>query len=1094
MILINPDQYFVIITTSVAEIDYNFAYTFFDANNQGTKLETSQGTINTATSTEILNTNTKIQRISTISIRNVDGALTNKITVARRVDATTYAITASVQLLTGEFMEYDEGSGWKVYDANGIQKYVGSTGPAGPTGTVSAGTTAMTLGQLEFINSNNITWGLNGNSLTASFAGGGGAGNISLSAGASSGTYDSLVFSNSNGVSFGLNGSTLTASHNGLTSQSNQALSGSNGSFTFQTATFGNLNGVSFYTSNGSIVASHNGLTTQTIQPAITVNVDGETMSAGSLVLSNSNGFTFGMSDSTVTASYTVPSVAGLISAVKFSAGTLSSNRSDVTFGNGNGVSFGLETNGIITATVKTDYLTTQTVQPVAVSGSNGSFAFSTVTFGNLNGASFYTSNGSVVASYTVPSIAGFLTNINLSAGTTSNNLSRFEFADGNNVSFGLDGSTVTASVLGQTVQPVAASAANGSYFFSTLKFVDIHGVSFATSTDGIRASVETNYLTTQTVQPVALSGSNGSFNYSTATFGNLNGISFYTSNGSMVASHNALTSQSNQALSGSNGSFTFQTATFGDLNGASFYTSNGSMVLSYTVPSVAGFLTNINLSAGTTSGNASNFTFANANGVSFGLDAGTITASHNGLTTQTNQNISLYGLGNTTQNSSTVLNASNISFNAIGSLTVGFSNGSIQLSAPNALTSQTNQTLGIYAVSNTTQSTSMTVDARTISFAGAGVASVGASNGSIIISVPAGGGGLTNINLSAGTTSNNLSAFTLSNSNNVSFGLNGSVITASASFTAQTNQTLGLYAVGNTTQNSSTTLDARTVSFNGLGGASMGYSNGSIQVSAPNTSSLSALGNLTISSTSNTINFSVGQTTYNSTVIGKQLQFAQSSSSLGQNSLYFVPEVIHDYITASIVKFPVMVTLSSSAAGAFTRGHTASFAVYSRQAGASSSALTRIYSTSYTAAAVMSSNANMSISVITAVQNSTSYNTVAANSAGLNLSASVHGAREFIMPWATILAPGEYWFAHAQSSSSAGGVGNVLAMSHVIGSSVTQNRMGVSINATNNGIQKNIGLGTYSTTSGGFPNAVTLTEIRGGATWPIMFMLLDTV
>ncbi|MDX2253277.1 MAG: hypothetical protein NW202_13410 [Nitrospira sp.] len=39
-----------------------------------------------------------------------------------------------------------------------------------------------------------------------------------------------------------------------------------------------------------------------------------------------------------------------------------------------------------------------------------------------------------------------------------------------------------------------------------------------------------------------ALSGSNGSFSFSTATFGNLNGLSFYTSNGSLVGSHNGLT------------------------------------------------------------------------------------------------------------------------------------------------------------------------------------------------------------------------------------------------------------------------------------------------------------------------------------------------------------------------------------------------------------------------------------------------------------------------------------------------------------------------------------------------------------------------
>lgn len=189
------------------------------------------------------------------------------------------------------------------------------------------------------------------------------------------------------------------------------------------------------------------------------------------------------------------------------------------------------------------------------------------------------------------------------------------------------------------------------------------------------------------------------------------------------------------------------------------------------------------------------------------------------------------------------------------------------------------------------------------------------------------------------------------------------------------------------------------------------------------------------------------------------------------------------------------MITLSSSATNqAWTRGHTASIGVYTRQTGTNSTNLTRIYSTSYTAAAVMSSNAQMSISVITAVGNSTSYSTVAANSAGLNLSLSVHGPREFIMPWNTTLAPGEYWICYAQSSSSAGGAGNVFNVSHLIGSSQTQNRMGVSTAASLDGIQRNIGLGTYSATSGGFPPSVSLTEIQGGATWPIIYFLQGTV
>jgi hypothetical protein len=91
----------------------------------------------------------------------------------------------------------------------------------------------------------------------------------------------------------------------------------------------------------------------------------------------------------------------------------------------------------------------------------------------------------------------------------------------------------------------------------------------------------------------------------------------------------------------------------------------------------------------------------------------------------------------------------------------------------------QTNQTVGLYMSSNTYLTSSGTVDARSMTFRGVGVISVGQSAGEVVISAPAGGGGLTNIKISAGTSSANLSDITFSNSNGYSFGLNGSTITA---------------------------------------------------------------------------------------------------------------------------------------------------------------------------------------------------------------------------------------------------------------------------------------------------------------------------
>ena len=96
-----------------------------------------------------------------------------------------------------------------------------------------------------------------------------------------------------------------------------------------------------------------------------------------------------------------------------------------------------------INTSVSSDFLTSQTVQPVAASGSNGSFAFSTLSFGNLNGLSFYTSNGSIVGSVSVSANTGIV----VQGGTSTQKLDTLSFSDANGVSFGLSVSTITASV-----------------------------------------------------------------------------------------------------------------------------------------------------------------------------------------------------------------------------------------------------------------------------------------------------------------------------------------------------------------------------------------------------------------------------------------------------------------------------------------------------------------------------------------------------------------------------------------------------------------------------------------------------------------------
>lgn len=234
----------------------------------------------------------------------------------------------------------------------------------------------------------------------------------------------------------------------------------------------------------------------------------------------------------------------------------------------------------------------------------------------------------------------------------------------------------------------------------------------------------------------------------------------------------------------------------------------------------------------------------------------------------------------------------------------------------------------------------------------------------------------------------------------------------------------------------------------------------------------------------------------YYSTVLGKKLAGASTVTSLGQNSVYFFPEIINANIVASVIKMPVSILASSNTSASRQVGFTANFGVYTRHA-TNSTILTQHYSTSYTLAASWNSNTSMALSMITAVGNSTSYNTTASTSTnGIALSSLIHSNREFIMPWNTTLTPGEYWFAIRNSSSSAGGaIANALSVSYVGITNLTNAAIGVATsNVSAFNIGRNIGLGSYSVTSGALPVAVSMTQIARAISSPVPVIYMLSV
>lgn len=301
---------------------------------------------------------------------------------------------------------------------------------------VTALPTTANVGAHRIHTSNGLLQGYNGTTWVQ-YGSGGGGGGVAISASGSSASSGTVVFSNSNGVSFGMSGSTVTASVAAGPSAGIGGIGASTQTATSGTVVFGASNGLSFGLSGSSqITGSHDGFRSVSA---------GTTHALGpSLSLANSNGLSFGVSGSTVTASYTVPSTAGLISAVNLSAGTASSSLTNLVLSNSNGVSFGLGTGSVVTASVAAGATATGNLGGIAANGSTATSG--TVSFSNSNGISFGLNGQTMTASYTVPSTAGLLSAVNLSAGTTSANASAFVFSNGGNVTFGLNGSTITAS------------------------------------------------------------------------------------------------------------------------------------------------------------------------------------------------------------------------------------------------------------------------------------------------------------------------------------------------------------------------------------------------------------------------------------------------------------------------------------------------------------------------------------------------------------------------------------------------------------------------------------------------------------------------
>lgn len=451
---------------------------------------------------------------------------------------------------------------------------------------ISAGASSQSAGTIVFSNSNGVSFGLSNGTMTASAVGGGGGGGVAISAGTNSTSTGTVVFSNSNGVSFGMD---------------------TNGVITGTVATN--------YQSQGAY------LTTAMASNRGTDFVQATAAFAGT----NASG--------TIASNGISVSVAAPVAQTAY------------VFSNSNGVSFGT-VGSTVTATVKTDYLTTQTVQTQASGNIAGIGFTSTTTAGTAIVGTNSTNGLSLGVPAFITTYVNDLTSGRAGTGFTSTTTAGTAVTAAlgtNGLSMAVPNFITTFAA--QTTQTQASGAIAGTGFTSTTTAGT--AVTAALGTNGLSMAVP-QFITTYVND--LTSGRAGTGFTSTTTAGTAVAATLSTNGLSMGVPAFLTTAMQ----SGASTQFVQANANFFGTNASGTIASNAiSISVNAGGPGGGG----VAISAGTNSTSTGTVVFSNSNGVSFGMDTNgvvTATVKTDYLTTQSVQtqasgNIAGIGLTTTT-------------------------------------------------------------------------------------------------------------------------------------------------------------------------------------------------------------------------------------------------------------------------------------------------------------------------------------------------------------------------------------------------------------------------------------------------------------
>lgn len=890
----------------------------------------------------------------------------------------------------------------------GPQGARGSQGIPGPSfniaisGNTAGATSILSNGTAVLFGAANITLSQSGQSISiiGDAGGGGGGGGIALSAAGSSVSSGTVTLTNSNNVSFGMVGSVVTASASFAQStqtQASGAIAGTGTSITGNASITLNSQGLQF---NGSALA---GTSTGATNISLTLNSAGLAISAAAPVgAAQSLGVSTGGNTLGNTGTYSGQAIFVGGNNITLSVGTAAGGAQTITI---SGANAGGAQTGISGLQV-----------------SNTTYTSGTVTFQNANGISFGSSGANgISASYTVPTQTNQTVGVYASSQTVGQSSSStvdarsFTHVGQGIISIGVSAGSLlfSATTAAQTNQTLGIYASSQTTAQSSSSTVDARSLTVVgagiisagmsggslvisattaggggLTTAGLYALGNTTQNSSTTLALTALSFnalgamtmgySNSSIQVSAPNTSSLSA----TGNASLAINASTISIGANAAAVSIGGNSTSAGAGYSNISSGTVLLAGGNNItlsqngasITISGANVGGAQTGISgLQVSNTTYTSGTVTFQNANGISFGSSgANGISASYT-VPVQTNQTIGVYASSQTVgQSSSSTLDARSFTHVGQGIVSVGLSAGSLLISATTA--AQTNQTLGLYASSQTTaQSSSSTVDARSLTIVGQGNISVGLSAGSFIISQTGGGGGLTQASLyavsnttqsSSGTQA--LSALSFAGAGNVSVGVTGGTVVVSGA-TAAGLTTGGLYALGNTTQNSSTTLALTAMSFNGLGAMTVGFSNSSIQLSAPATSSLVGVNGISISTNGSTI--SVSGQNYTQSWFAPEIYGNTMTSAHANGTLYLRPfeldgamnlnqKIFQQSMASSNTTFSISASVSAgnASSGTATWGQSGTVLLFSRlntnNTNASFGSIQTFNSTSYTLSA----------------------------------------------------------------------------------------------------------------------------------------------